>query len=151
MTQTTALERYLLYIDGAEVASDAGKTFTSSAAVVMVAVFSIFATLEMLDFKMMGVGLAVAILIDATIVRAVLLPSVMKLLGKWNWYLPRWLDWLPRVAVERAAPALSSPPTAGSARPRHRARLRLPASARSDAPGGHTADSPTARQSIRGK
>jgi putative drug exporter of the RND superfamily len=53
----------------------------------------IFATLEMIDFKMMGVGLAVAVLIDATIVRAVLVPSAMKLLGKWNWYLPSWLEW----------------------------------------------------------
>jgi uncharacterized membrane protein YdfJ with MMPL/SSD domain len=62
----------------------------------MVAVFSIFATLSMLEFKQMGVGLAVAILIDATIIRGVLLPSAMKLLGDWNWYLPRWLQWLPR-------------------------------------------------------
>jgi RND superfamily putative drug exporter len=67
----------------------------TSAAIVMVAVFGIFATLSYLDFKMMGVGLATAILIDATIVRAVLLPATMKLLGDWNWYLPRWLQWLP--------------------------------------------------------
>jgi RND superfamily putative drug exporter len=67
----------------------------TSAAVVMVAVFSVFATLSMLMFKQFGVGLAVAILIDATIVRAVLLPATMKLLGEWNWYLPRWLQWLP--------------------------------------------------------
>ena len=60
----------------------------TSAAVVMVFVFSIFATLSMLFFKQFGVGLAVAILIDATIVRAVLLPASMKLLGEWNWYLP---------------------------------------------------------------
>ncbi|HEV7751098.1 MAG TPA: MMPL family transporter [Baekduia sp.] len=69
----------------------------TSAAIVMVAVFAIFATLSYLDFKMMGVGLATAILIDATIVRAVLLPATMKLLGDWNWYLPRWLEWLPSV------------------------------------------------------
>ena len=69
----------------------------TSAAVVMVAVFGIFATLSMLDFKQMGIGLAVAILIDATIVRAVLLPATMKLLGDWNWYLPKSLRWLPRV------------------------------------------------------
>ena len=60
----------------------------TSAAVVMVAVFSVFATLSMLFFKQFGVGLAAAILIDATIVRAVLLPATMKLLGDWNWYLP---------------------------------------------------------------
>ena len=76
----------------------------TSAAVVMVAVFSIFATLAMIDFKMMGVGLAVAVLIDATIVRAVLLPAAMKLLGDWNWYLPRWLQWLPQVGIESPAP-----------------------------------------------
>jgi uncharacterized membrane protein YdfJ with MMPL/SSD domain len=70
----------------------------TSAAIVMVAVFSIFATLGFLDFKMMGVGLAVAVLLDATIVRAVLLPAAMTLLGDWNWYLPPWLEWLPRVS-----------------------------------------------------
>ena len=69
----------------------------TSAAVVMVCVFSIFATLSTPFFKQFGVGLAAAILIDATIVRAVLLPATMKLLGNWNWYLPRWLEWLPRL------------------------------------------------------
>src|SRR5207342_2927963 len=69
----------------------------TSAAVVMVGVFSIFATLPIVDMKEMGIGLAAAVLIDATIVRAVLLPATMKLLGDWNWYLPTWLDWLPRL------------------------------------------------------
>jgi RND superfamily putative drug exporter len=69
----------------------------TSAAMVMVAVFSIFATLSILDMKEMGIGLAVAILIDATIVRAILLPATMKLLGDRNWYLPSALGWLPRV------------------------------------------------------
>ena len=69
----------------------------TSAAIVMVCVFSIFGTLSMPFFKQFGVGLAAAILIDATIVRAVLLPATMKLLGDWNWYLPRWLEWLPRL------------------------------------------------------
>jgi RND superfamily putative drug exporter len=72
----------------------------TSAAIVMVAVFGVFATLSSLDFKEMGVGLAVAILIDATIVRAVLLPATMKLLGTWNWYLPSKLEWLPKIAHE---------------------------------------------------
>ncbi len=72
----------------------------TSAAIVMVAVFSVFATLGLVDMKMMGVGLAVAVFLDATIVRAVLLPAAMKLLGDWNWYLPRWLEWLPRVTPE---------------------------------------------------
>jgi uncharacterized membrane protein YdfJ with MMPL/SSD domain len=74
----------------------------TSAAAVMVAVFAIFATLSAIDFKMMGVGLATAILIDATIVRAVLLPATMKLLGDWNWYLPKKLNWLPKVGGEHA-------------------------------------------------
>jgi RND superfamily putative drug exporter len=72
----------------------------TSAALVMVAVFSIFATLSMVDFKQMGVGLAVAILIDATVVRAVLLPATMKLLGERNWYLPKFLGWMPRATPE---------------------------------------------------
>jgi len=69
----------------------------TSAAIVMVGVFAIFATLQAMIFKQFGVGLATAILIDATIVRAVLLPASMKLLGDWNWYLPTWLEWLPHL------------------------------------------------------
>ena len=76
----------------------------TSAAIVMVAVFAIFATLSFIDFKQMGIGLSVAILIDATLVRAVLLPATMKLLGKWNWYLPKRLHWLPRISHEGPAP-----------------------------------------------
>ncbi len=72
----------------------------TSAALVMVGVFSIFATLSQLEMKQLGIGLASAILIDATLVRAVLLPAAMKLLGTWNWYLPRWLGWLPRIGHE---------------------------------------------------
>jgi uncharacterized membrane protein YdfJ with MMPL/SSD domain len=81
----------------------------TAAAVVMVFVFLTFATLSMVQLKEMGVGLAVAVLLDATVVRAVLLPAVMKLLGPRNWYLPRWLGWLPRAS----GPALPStrPPT----------------------------------------
>jgi len=74
----------------------------TSAAIVMVAVFAVFITLSMLFFKQFGVGLAAAILIDATIVRGVLLPASMKLLGDWNWYLPSWLEWLPRLDVSES-------------------------------------------------
>ena len=88
-----------------------------SAALVMVAVFAIFATLDQIDFKMVGVGLAAAILIDATIVRAVLVPATMKLLGDWNWYLPRWLQWLPRVRTDSAASVAVMP--APPPRPEH--------------------------------
>jgi uncharacterized membrane protein YdfJ with MMPL/SSD domain len=77
----------------------------TSAAVVMVAVFSIFGSLSMIEFKMMGVGLAAAVLIDATLVRGVLLPAAMKLLGEYNWYLPKRLNWLPKVSHEHALPA----------------------------------------------
>jgi uncharacterized membrane protein YdfJ with MMPL/SSD domain len=77
----------------------------TSAAVVMVGVFAIFATLSLVFFKELGVGLGVAVLIDATIVRALLLPASMKLLGDWNWYLPSWLEWLPHVGPG-GAPAL---------------------------------------------
>ena len=62
--------------------------------------FAIFATLSAVEFKQMGVGLAIAVLIDATIVRAVLLPATMKLLGDWNWYLPRRLQRIPRIVRE---------------------------------------------------
>jgi RND superfamily putative drug exporter len=70
----------------------------------MVGVFSLFGSLSSLDVKQAGVGLAAAVLIDATIVRAVLLPSSMHLLGEWNWYLPRFLRRIPNIAVE-APPA----------------------------------------------
>ena len=64
----------------------------TAAATVMVLVFGVFATLDFLDSKQLGIGLAAAILIDATIIRGVLLPASMKLLGDWNWYLPSWLE-----------------------------------------------------------
>jgi uncharacterized membrane protein YdfJ with MMPL/SSD domain len=87
----------------------------TSAAIVMVAVFSVFGLLSILFFKQFGVGLATAILIDATIVRGVLLPASMKLLGAWNWYLPSWLEWLPRLEGEPEEPAPEAPPTPVSA------------------------------------
>jgi uncharacterized membrane protein YdfJ with MMPL/SSD domain len=75
----------------------------TSAAVIMIAVFGLFATLSLIMMQQMGFGLAIAVLIDATIVRAVLLPSVMKLLGEWNWYLPRRLERLPSLSPEGLA------------------------------------------------
>jgi uncharacterized membrane protein YdfJ with MMPL/SSD domain len=77
----------------------------TSAAAIMVVVFSVFVTLELTIIKQLGFGLAVAVLIDATIVRSVLLPATMRLLGEWNWWLPGWLGWLPRVTVEADVPA----------------------------------------------
>jgi RND superfamily putative drug exporter len=82
----------------------------TSAAVVMVCVFSIFGILGFMVFKQIGVGLAVAILIDATIVRAVLLPASMALLGDWNWYLPKWLEWLPHLEHGESPEVVEAPP-----------------------------------------
>ncbi|MEV0533212.1 MMPL family transporter [Kitasatospora sp. NPDC050463] len=100
----------------------------TSAAVIMVAVFAVFGTLSMQAMKQMGVGLAVAVLIDATLIRAVLLPAVMTLLDERNWYLPSWLRWLPDLShggsvppaggVVRGGGAATAP--AGSEAPRHR-------------------------------
>jgi uncharacterized membrane protein YdfJ with MMPL/SSD domain len=81
----------------------------TSAAVVMVGTFSVFAILPVIDMKEMGIGLAAAILIDATLIRAVLLPATMKLLGDRNWYLPKWLGWLPRLEHEQSPEAPEAP------------------------------------------
>ena len=78
-------------------------------------VFAVFGTLSIPFFKQFGVGLAAAILIDATIVRAVLLPATMKLLGEWNWYLPGWLQWLPHFEPEDPARAPEATPVPVSA------------------------------------
>jgi uncharacterized membrane protein YdfJ with MMPL/SSD domain len=86
----------------------------TSAAIVMVSVFAIFGTLSMLFFKQFGVGLATAVLLDATIVRAVLLPATMKLLGDANWYLPRWLEWLPRLGADEQAAGPAAAPLPAS-------------------------------------
>jgi RND superfamily putative drug exporter len=82
----------------------------TGAALVMVCVFSVFGALSFMIFKQIGVGLAVAILIDATIVRAVLLPATMKLLGDWNWYLPKWLEWLPHLEHGGSVEKIQAPP-----------------------------------------
>ena len=94
----------------------------SAAAFVMVGVFGIFATLQFIDMKQFGVGLAAAVLIDATLVRGVLLPSMMTMLGKWNWYLPSWLEWLPK------GPALEGSPD--QPEPEHREQPQLRPDAR---------------------
>jgi uncharacterized membrane protein YdfJ with MMPL/SSD domain len=85
----------------------------TSAALVMFGVFAIFGTLQFMFLKEFGVGLAVAVLLDATIVRAVLLPAMMKLLGDWNWYLPRWLEWLPRIEHGEQAGRVEAPAALG--------------------------------------
>ena len=92
---------------GAAVAFGVGSTarIITGAALIIVAVFAGFAAGDLIMFQQMGFGVAVALLIDATIIRSVLLPSAMRLLGRWNWYLPRWLRWLPRLEVEGPRPA----------------------------------------------
>ena len=137
----------------------------TSAAVVMVAVFSIFGSLSMIEFKKMGVGLAVAVLIDATIVRGVLLPATMKLLGEWNWYLPKRLNWLPKFSHEHAVararatrkrapgPAARRAPAVSAFLPRHahrrpHRRRRLPRTQRGHPrhrPQGHQPSRPRVR------
>jgi uncharacterized membrane protein YdfJ with MMPL/SSD domain len=91
----------------------------TGAALIIIAVFSGFARGDLVMFQQMGFGIAVALLIDATIVRSVLVPASMKLLGPWNWYLPSWLEWLPDVHVEGAASRAreSGRPTRAPARP----------------------------------
>jgi uncharacterized membrane protein YdfJ with MMPL/SSD domain len=88
----------------------------TGAALIIVAVFAGFARGDLIMFQQMGFGVAVALLVDATIIRSVLLPSVMKLLGEWNWYLPRWLEWLPRLEAEGASPPSGEPAVTSEAR-----------------------------------
>ncbi len=85
------------------IASSSG--VVTSAAVIMVAVFSILATLSIIQLKMLGVGLAAAVLIDATVIRGILVPAALSLLGERTWYLPRWLGWLPGQANSAILPA----------------------------------------------
>ena len=79
-----------------------------------------FVTLPLTIIKQLGFGLAVAVFLDATIVRSVLLPATMRLLGEWNWWLPRWLGWLPHVTIEgieEPAPDETAEAGAGHAEP----------------------------------
>ncbi len=82
----------------------------TGAALIMVAVFAGFASGQLVMFQQMGFGLAVAVLLDATLIRTILVPSAMKLLGRWNWYLPSWLEWLPHLSIEGAPPAPAATP-----------------------------------------
>jgi RND superfamily putative drug exporter len=98
----------------------------------MVAVFSIFGTLIQVSMKQLGVGLAFAVLLDATIVRGVLLPTTMTLLGEANWWLPRWLRWLPQLAAEKRPTSSPAPVDGGGSDAKNRALSpsQIPASVR---------------------
>jgi RND superfamily putative drug exporter len=104
----------------------------TSAAIVMVVVFSIFGTLTQVSMKQLGVGLAFAVLLDATIVRGVLLPTTMTLLGEANWWLPRWLRWLPQLAAEKQSTSSPAPVDGGRSDAKNRAPSpsQIPASVR---------------------
>jgi putative drug exporter of the RND superfamily len=80
----------------------------TGAALIMVAVFAGFAAGQLVMFQQVGFGLGVAVLIDATLIRTIMVPAAMKLLGRWNWYLPRWLGWLPHLSIE-GTPQLDAP------------------------------------------
>ena len=82
----------------------------TGAALIMVAIFGGFAAGDLIPVSQFGFGMAVAILLDATIVRMILVPASMKLLGKWNWYLPKWLEWMPDVRVEAGSAAMAPSP-----------------------------------------
>ena len=89
----------------------------TSAAAIMVVVFGVFVTLELTIIKQLGLGLAVAVSLDATVIRSILLPATMRLLGDWNWWLPRWLAWLPHVTVEGVSDEPEVAAAEASARP----------------------------------
>ena len=101
-------ERYTQTGDSSEAVAFGVRTtarLITGAALIIIVVFAGFATGELVMFQQMGFGVAVALLLDATVIRSVLVPAAMELLGKWNWYLPSWLGWLPHLEVEAAEPA----------------------------------------------
>jgi uncharacterized membrane protein YdfJ with MMPL/SSD domain len=89
----------------------------SSAAIIMVSVFSVFTTLSTVSFKMLGVGLSLAVFLDATIVRGVLLPAALALLGPRTWTMPTWLAWIPDLGELHESPAQRSPEAHSSSSP----------------------------------
>ncbi len=111
------------------VAHGLGRTagIITGAAAIMVCVFGGMATGELVMFQQMGFGLAVAVLIDATVVRTIIVPAAMELLGERNWYLPRWLRWIPDVSVEGHAYEPPGPrERTGSRHPRHEPGITVP-------------------------
>jgi RND superfamily putative drug exporter len=96
-------ERYTQTGDSSEAVSYGVRTtarLITGAALIIIVVFIGFATGELVMFQQMGFGVAVALFLDATVIRSILVPAAMELLGERNWYLPRWLEWLPHYEVE---------------------------------------------------
>ena len=110
----------------------------TGAALIMVAVFAGFAAGQLVMFQEMGFGLGVAVLLDATLIRSVMVPAAMKLLGRWNWYLPSWLQWLPHLSIEGvptvAGPAAGTSTPDGTGDPDGAERSRPVGRARADGP-----------------
>ena len=107
-------ERYTQTGDSSEAVSFGVRTTSrliTGAALIIIVVFAGFATGELVMFQQMGFGVAIALLLDATVIRSVLVPAAMELLGERNWYLPRWLEWLPHYEVEATNPAIRRPIT----------------------------------------
>jgi RND superfamily putative drug exporter len=114
---TRIRERYLATGDTVDaVAHGVGATgrIITGAALIIVVVFLGFATGDLVGFQQMGFGVGVALMLDATVIRTVLVPSSMVLLGRWNWYLPSWLEWLPELHVEGGAEGEVAGELAGS-------------------------------------
>lgn len=106
-------ERFDITSDNAESVAHGLRTtgaLITGAAAIMVAVFAGFAAGRMVSFQQMGFGLAVAVFLDVTIVRTILVPASMKLLGSRNWYFPSWLEWIPNVSIEGTPDELPDPP-----------------------------------------
>jgi RND superfamily putative drug exporter len=106
----------------------------TSAAAIMVVVFSVFVTMKFAMIQQLGLGLAVAVFVDATVIRSILLPAVMRLLGDWNWYLPSFLGWLPRVTIESEPEGATT-----SLRDSHRPGVATPLLSEPDLPGEQAA------------
>ncbi len=107
------------------VASTAG--IITGAALIMVAVFAGFASGQLVMMQQLGFGLGVAVLLDATVVRILLVPAAMRVLGKANWYLPAWLEWLPRLSIEGPQAGPAAPDPAAEAAPAGAGREPVPA------------------------
>ena len=106
-------ERYLETGDNSDAVGFGVRTtarLITGAALIIIVVFAGFASGELVMFQQMGFGIAIALLLDATVIRSVVVPAAMELLGDRNWYLPKWLEWLPRYDVEAEPPVTDAPP-----------------------------------------